>query len=331
MKILVSRLRFLGDIVLCTPLLDALREACPDARIDFLGMRPHVDVLARHDTVDHVHVLESGASTAAMLAMARRLRAVGYDAAFDLFGNPRSALLTRATGAALRVGPDRGARARLFTHRRGRPAGDPSAVRHHLDKLVPLLGAAPPPRPTRLVVGDDERAAVRARLGLADDARVVVVHPGSTWPDKAWPDDRWPAVLRALVASSGAPVLVVEPPAQPGHATRVSDGTGARPLEALDVRGLLALLTHADLYVGNDGGILHAAIALGVPSVGLYGPTEPEIWFPYEHLGPYRVLHSCGPKATDTDGRPASRLTAIEVDDVLECIDEVRRLARSRA
>lgn len=328
MKILVTRLRFLGDIVLCTPLLQRLREAHPDARIDFLGASPHVDVLRHHDAVDTLHVLGARASNAEMLGMARRLRAVGYDVAIDLFGNPRSALLTFATGAALRVGGDRGARARLFTHRRGRPEGDRSAVRHHLDKLVPVLGEAPAPCPTRLVVSADEAAALREALGLETTSRVQVVHPGSTWPDKAWPEERWPAVVEHLTRRGD--VVVLEPPGQPGLAAQVAKGSRARPLDVLGVREVMALLTHADLYVGNDGGILHAAVALQVPTVGLFGPTEPDIWFPYEHLGPYRVLHRCGPKEHDDQGRASSRLKDLHVDEVIACIDDVATLARTR-
>ena len=328
-RFLVTRLRFLGDIVLCTPLLAALREARPQARIEFLGMVPHVDVLREHPAVDALHVLPPGASVADMIRMGVGLRARRYDAVFDLFGNPRSALLTRLTGAPLRVGPDRGVRARLYTHRRGRPAGDRSAVRHHLDKLVPLLGRAPEPRPTSLHVSESERARLSEGLDLPE--RVRVVHPGSTWPDKAWPEDRWPTLVRALTERDGAPVVVIDPPSQRGLAARVAGTTGARPLEVLDVRSVMALLAHADLYVGNDGGILHAAIALGVPSVGLLGPTEPDIWFPYEHLGPYRVIHRCDEARSDPQGRPLSRLTGIDVEEVLARVEEVGATARDGA
>lgn len=329
MKILVSRLRFLGDIVLCTPLLDALREELPEATIGFLGTRPHVDVLIGHDAVDAVHALPAGASTRTMVSMASALRARHYDAAIDLFGNPRSALLTRATGAPLRVGPDRGLRARLFTHRRGRPEGDRSAIRHHLDKLVPLLGYAPAPRMPRLVVDEDERASLGRRLGLAPDERVRVVHPGSTWPDKAWPEDRWPALLRGLHERDGGPVLVIDPPARRGLAEQVVSAAGVgRALEALEVRDVLALLAQADAYVGNDGGVLHAAVALRVPTVGLFGPTEPDIWFPYEEHGPYRVLHDCAPQTFLPDGTKASRLGAITVDAVLAAFEDVWSRAR---
>ncbi len=324
-RFLVTRLRFLGDIVLCTPLLEALREARPQARIEFLGTVPHVDVLREHPAVDALHVLPPGASVAAMIRMGMHLRARRFDAVFDLFGNPRSALLARLTGAPLRVGPDRGIRAHLYTHRRGRPPGDRSAVRHHLDKLVPLLGSAPAPRPTSLRVSAPECEQLRTRLDLPE--RVRVVHPGSTWPDKAWPEDRWPVLVRALTERGGAPVVVIEPPSQRGLAAWVAGSTGARPLDVLDVRSVMALLAHADLYVGNDGGILHAAIALGVPSVGLLGPTEPDIWFPYEHLGPYRVIHRCDEARSDPQGRPLSRLTGIDVEDVLARIDEVGTMA----
>lgn len=328
MKILVTRLRFLGDIILCTPLLQRLREAWPDARIDFLGASPHVDVLFGHAAVDTIHVLGAKASNAEMFAMARQLRTVGYDVAIDLFGNPRSALLTFATGASMRIGGDRGARARLFTHRRGRPSGDRSAVRHHLDKLVPLLGEAPAPCPTRLSISEAEIAGLRRRLGLDASSRVQVVHPGSTWPDKAWPEDRWPAVVGHLTTKGQ--VFVLDPPGQSGLAAQVTRGTRARALDVLGVREVMALLTHADLYVGNDGGILHAAVALGVPTVGLLGPTEPDIWFPYEDLGPFRVLHRCGPEEFDAEGKAMSRLRGLSVDEVIMCIETVSTLPRTQ-
>ena len=327
-RVLVTRLRFLGDIVLCTPLLERLREELPRASIEFLGMRPHVDVLEHHGAVDVLHALPARATTADMLRMARTLRGRRFDAAIDLFGNPRSALLTRATAAPLRVGPDRGLRARLFTHRRGRPAGDRSAIRHHLDKLVPVLGHAPAPGPTSLVVSADERDALRRRLGLDPEQRLRVVHPGSTWPDKAWPTDRWVELVERLVAEDGEPLVLIEPPNAPGLAARVAGGGPARALPRLAVREVLALLTHADSYVGHDGGILHAAVALRVPSVGLFGPTDPDIWFPYEGLGPYRVIHRCDPAGVDADGTPSSRLVSIGVDEVLARVHEVMAMQR---
>lgn len=321
--ILVSRLRFLGDVVLSTPLLDALRTNFPEASIEYLGCPPHVDVLERHPSVDRIHRLPASASARAMVQTARALRARRFEVAIDLFGNPRSALLTAATGARVRVGPDRGLRARLYTHRRGRPQGDRSAIRHHLDKLVPLIGSEVAPTRPRLYVGEDEIRELRRRLGLSAGDRIALVHPGSTWPDKAWPHDRFTATIEWLHRRIDVPIGVLEPPGEEGLALAVRAGTGARALPQLGVREVMALLTHTVLYVGNDGGILHAAVAMGVPSLGLFGPTEPDIWFPYAPFGPYRVVHRCDPPGVGRHGEPQSRLRSLEVSEVVEALNQL--------
>ena len=328
--ILVTRLRFLGDIILSTPLLDALRANFPGARLEYLGCPPHVDVLERHPYVDRIHRLPADASAVAMLQMARTLRARRFDVAIDLFGNPRSAFLVACTGAPIRVGPQRGVRSWLYTHRRGRPAGDRSAVRHHLDKIVPLRGQEIEPSRPRLFVGEEERARLQTKLAFPHEARMRVVNPGATWATKAWPTSRWTQLIDWMTADSAQPVFVLEPPGQPGLAAQVCQGTKARALPALGLREVLALLTHTALYVGNDGGILHAAVALGVPTLGLFGPTEPDIWFPYADFGPYRVLHRCDPEVPGAVGEAVSRLRSLEVESVIEALAEVAEAAGTR-
>lgn len=329
MRFLVTRLRFLGDIVLSTPLLDTLRERYPDARIEYLASEPHVQVLEGHPSVDVLHRLPARPGPGDFLNTLRALRSgAPIDWAFDLFSNPRSAVLVALSGARQRVGSDRGARARLYQHRRKRPEGDRSAVRHHLDKLVPLLGDRPSPRPTRLAVEPARTGAVLRALGL-ESRRFAVVHPGSTWPDKAWPRERWAELLRGLDRSqTGEPVLVC-PPGESSMAEQVAEACGARLLPILSIPELSALLAAARLYVGNDGGVLHMAVAHRVPTVGLFGPTEPDIWFPYESWGPYRVLHGCDLERRDAQGRKLSRLGPITVDAVRRTIQSVLTDARS--
>lgn len=309
---LVTRLKFLGDVVLTTPVLEVLRERFPEATIEYLAHAAHGRVLEHHPCVDTLHLLPDEAGWRATLAMAARLRRRRFDWAIDLFGNPRSALLLGLARPGRSVGPKRGLRSRVYTHRRSRPAGDRSAIRHHLDKLVPLLGRAPAARRPRLHVSEDERAAARARIGTE---RFVLVHPGSTWPHKAWPRERWPELIRGLRANGVDRVLVVEPPTEaPLARTLVPVGAdGVEPLPVLDLRSLLAVVSLAALYVGNDGGMLHAAVALGVPTLGLFGPTEEDIWFPYTSFGPYRVLRDRG---KGEPGRPP--LAGLDTTEVLE-------------
>ncbi len=323
MRILVTRLRFLGDIVLSTPVLEILRERYPDASIEYLAVDPHVRVLEAHPAIDRLHVLPARPGLSDLLRVLRDLRAgPRIDWAFDLYSNPRSAIIVALSGARQRVGSDRGLRQRAYQHRRGRPPGDRSAIRHHLDKLVPLLGELPDPRPVRLFADERRSQAVLESLGVSP-GRYSLIHPGSTWPDKAWPEERWGQLMRGLDRDCTGELLVVCAPGEAEMSGRVADAGQARLLPPLDIPAFSSILHRARLYVGNDGGILHMAVAHRVATVGLFGPTEPDIWFPYEQWGPFRVLHDCDAERLDEAGTKLSRLGPISVAAVAATVDEV--------
>jgi ADP-heptose:LPS heptosyltransferase len=208
----------------------------------------------------------------------------------------------------------------VFQHRRPRPEGDRSAIRHHLDKLVPLLGDLPASRPPSLGTDPQRVRDALARCGLEERA-FTLVHPGSTWPEKAWPEERWPALMQSLDRDRFADLAVVSPPGDRPLGERVASAGGGRLLPALAIPELSAVLSRARAYVGNDGGVLHMAVAHRIPTVGLFGPTEPDIWFPYEDFGPYRVLHGCDPEAPEGQ----SQLGPIAVPDVRTALEDVLR------
>lgn len=295
-RILVTRLRYLGDIVLSTPVLDTLRERCPEASIEYLCFDSYAEPLRHHPSVDVVHALPSGAGPLTMLSYAARLRRPRVDWWIDLFGNPRSALLCLLARPRASVGTDRGLRSRVFDHRLGTPAGDPSAVAHHLHKLFPLLGEVPE-RPVRIACDPESRARARTRFGIDPARPPLLLHPGSTWPSKAWPERKWAQLVEILLRESFGEPWILTAPGQEASSRRIVDATGrgARLLEALPLEDLLPLIAESRAYLGNDGGVLHAAVALGTPSVGLFGPTEPEIWFPHEKWGGARLAQEFVP------------------------------------
>jgi ADP-heptose:LPS heptosyltransferase len=332
LRILVTRLRYLGDIILSTPLLDVLRERLPAAHLEYLTHDAFAPALEGHPALDRVHRLPARPSLRETFAVVSALRRPRLDWCFDLFGNPRSALIVALAAPRHSVGPARGLRSRLYGERRGRPPGDRSAIRHHLDKLVPLFGQEIRSRPPRIHVRADERQA-GARLATGDDGGAfVLVHPGSTWPDKAWPEDRWPSLIEGIIDRLDLPVRVIEPPNAPGLAQKVAAQTrgDVRPLPQLGLRPLLGVVAASSLYVGNDGGILHAAVATQVPTVGLLGPTEPDIWFPYGQFGPYRCVHHMDPDLRREDGTRESRLRGLGTGRVLAAVDEVLGAVRTR-
>jgi len=158
--------------------------------------------------------------------------------------------------------------------------------------LTPLLGRVEV-RPTSLYVEEEERQAVAEQLGIELGAELALLHPGATSADRAWPVDRWPPLIAELQnLSPGIMVRVITQPGWEAAAQQIVERASGdvERLPALDLRPLMALLTEASLYIGNDGGILHTAVALRVPTVGIFGPTFEDVWFPYEDWGPYRAV-----------------------------------------
>lgn len=291
-RVLVSRLRRIGDVILTLPLVDALRARFPDARIDYLAEEEPARAAQGHPAIERVLAFTPGKSPLpAPLPILRALREARYDWVIDLYGNPRSALLLAWTGAPVRVGPARRVRRHLYT-RLVPPVKEPlSAVSHHLRALEPLGIRAEPTAP-RLWLDGEELARGRERLDQALPAGGprVGLHVGNRWPAKRWHPERFAALARAL-GRIGARAIVLGGPGEEAAVAEVAERAGAPRLSALPIRDYWGVLAALDALVTNDGSPLHAGPALGVPTVGILGPTVPAIWFPYREEDGHQLLH----------------------------------------
>jgi lipopolysaccharide heptosyltransferase II len=297
-RVLVTRLRQIGDVILSLPLVDALHEQYPNARIDYLAEDAPSQAALQHPALERVWSFDPRGwpGLPAPPDLLLRLRAARYDWVIDLYGNPRSALIARWTGAPVRVGPGRRARRRLYTHIMP-PVVEPlSAVDHHLLALRAL--GLPGRRGTpRIHLTAEERAQGSARLdsALPPGGARVGLHVGNRWPAKRWPEERFRALLRAL-STIGARGVVLAGPGEAALARRVvAEGEGERTPAApviadLPLRGYFGVVAALDALVTNDGSPLHIGPALGVPTVGILGPTVPEIWFPYDPAHGHQLL-----------------------------------------
>jgi ADP-heptose:LPS heptosyltransferase len=307
-RILVTRLRQIGDVILTLPLVEALRERYPHAEIDYLAEETPAQVAVGHPALHRVHRFDPRGwpGFPAPPALLFRLRAARYDWVIDLYGNPRSALITRWTGAPVRVGPGRKGRRRHYTHPLPAVLEPISAVDHHLLALR-ALGIPPPIRAgsPRIHLTAEELAKgskiLDAVLPLGSPR--VGLHVGNRWPAKRWPEERFQALLRAL-STIGARGVILAGPGETDLARRVAAGAapggrqgpadgereGAPVIADLPLRDYFAVVASLDALVTNDGSPLHAGPALGVPTVGILGPTVPEIWFPYDLSGRHQLL-----------------------------------------
>lgn len=322
-RVLVTRLRFTGDVIMSLPLARALAEAYPRAEVHYLAEAAAHAALWHHPSIG-VRWL-APRTTGATVQLVRALRAQRFAVAIDLFCNARSAVLVGTSGSPVRVGEARRVRRRIYTCARVLVPGR-SAIEQHLDALR-ALGIEPPPasRP-ELHLDPVEREAGR-RAWAAPEA--VLLHLTATQPAKEWPVEHAVALVRAL-RRDGLDVVLGSVPGREQPSSEVAERTGARLLPPMPLRRYFAVIAAANAVVAVDGAVVHAAVALGRPTVALFGPTDPQVWFPYAAFGPFRVLRAgvdCG--GCDRDLCPERRcMRAIEPQSVALALHEVCAAAR---
>jgi lipopolysaccharide heptosyltransferase II len=296
LRILLVRLRQIGDVVFTTPAVRALRERFPDARISYLVEPAAAPIVALNRHIDEVIVaprVPGLRGFVADLALGRRLRRAAYDLAIDFHGGPRASLLTWLSGARERIGYTIPGRSWMYTRRvrRSRELRPRHSVENQWD-LLESLGVPLADRgrfPVEMPIDPATAAAVRTRLarsGIPASAQLIVVHVSAGNPFRRWPLDAFARLAADLVAGdpSRRVVFTCGPSEREAldRAIATARGyagpdAGGRVLDCGDfsLAELRALVDTASLYVGGDSGPMHVAATSGVPMVSLYGPTLP--------------------------------------------------------
>jgi len=289
MNILIVRLGALGDIIHAVPAAAALRNAFPDARIDWLveaRHRPMVDLVS---VVNQSVVLERP-SISGWIDVARRMREADYDVAIDFQGLMKSAVLARASGAARVLGfsiwhlREKGARPFYSEIHRDTPAERADHIVRQNLALLRSLGVND--TTVRFPLADvHSHALEEIHSTLGGEQPFALINPGAAWPNKRWPPDRFGEIAAFLREVRGLPSLVLWGPGEEGLAGAVVEASSgaARVAPPTRLADLLALCRAAALMVSGDTGPLHIATAVGTPTVSLFGPTDPQ------RNGPWRA------------------------------------------
>lgn len=298
-RILLVRLRLVGDVVFTTPLISALRRRYPAASLTYLVEPAAAPIVEHHPNLSEVIVAPHRRGVARIvddLRLARRLRNMHFDVVLDLHGGPRGAWLTWATGAKTRIGYDIRGRAWMYTKavhrpRELRPRHSVENQWDLLSALDPTFASGPDRRADRVLIPVEPTAAsaIAAKLtawSIPATARLILIHVSAGNPFRRWPEEAFAELASSLASASpdrwviftGGPsdreatsrVLEMARQRADVSAPRLIDG------EALSLPELRALCDRAALYIGGDSGPLHMASASDVPIVGLFGPTLAE-------------------------------------------------------
>ena len=326
-RVAIVRPRFLGDLCLTLPVVDAVRAACPEARIAYVMESDAAPLLEGDPRIDEVITVTRGAGTAATLALVRRLRRFAPEVALDLFCNPRTAVWTYLSGAGVRVGyPNKGWRSALYTHH-SRPR-TLSSTGFHLSSLAALGWPAPAAIP-RLHMSEARRAeavAALAAAGVPQGATLVGFHPGARWETRRWAPERFTALAAKFLAANPSGVaLVTGGVHEAALVAGIAAPLGARALAIVGwpIARFVAMQALCTVFVCGDTGPVHTSVAAGTPTLGLISRNRPAMCFPYpESLG-HRAYYSrveCSPCHRDlcSDLRCLDRLHVEEAWTLLQ-------------
>ena len=325
----IIRLTSLGDVIHTLPVAHALRRHCPTARVVWI-VEEREQALVRHNpVVDEVVVgptrrwrraLRTPTGALQVWREWRRvrdqLRSLHLDVAIDVQGLLKSAHFTLLTRAPTRIGFDhRYARdplsAVFATHRVRPPSGAAHVVEQNVSLLRPLGISNPEiafPLPT-VPASDVWAEALLRSHGIKPWDRLVALLPATRRPAKQWPAAHFRGLAERLAQVGGVRILIVGGPAEVELLERIGQGLDGAPITTGDgaIPDLVALLRRVSVAVGNDTGPVHVAAAIGIPTVGLFGPTRSE------RNGPY------GPRAHAIQS-PTRRMADISIDTVFRAV-----------
>lgn len=335
---MVVKVCCLGDVLMATPALATLKRRYPAAAIDVaVGPWSRIGLLnnPRIERLVDAETLLGGRRPSAgqLLRVATRIRRGGYDLAVVLERGLYLALLPLLAGVPVRVGFDSGGRG--ATHTVGVPV---DGVRHEADRYLDCAAAAGATEPVRrmelvpTVAAEAEACAALGAAGSTDEPYALIhpgggTNPGMLLASKRWPPARFAAIADRLAARGVRPIVVWGPTdREAAHELLTRTGSTAAALGEIGLAALAALQRAAGVYIGNDTGPSHMAVAVGAPTVVVFGPSDERRFGPYGWRAdgsPIGVAVANPPLASDDPApaftrRPVAAVTVEQVWDAVE-------------
>jgi len=335
-KVLIVKLRSIGDTVLATPSLVALRRFLPSAKIDILLERQVAPVLEGFEFVDEIITVD-GNSLYSKLRTARKIRKTGYDIAFNFHGGTTATFFVAVSGAKHRVGCSEVQYSFVYNHLLSSASNFwKKAHTHSAEQQLALLGFLGVPVDDRpqSYLAVQERARILlfeklSKIGNFDsNKRIALIHPSATLETKKWPVENF-GHLAEFFYEIGLQTVAVGSRSEEKLLKRLKEISRVSLIATADLTlpEVVALAKEATIFVGNDSGIAHIAAAVQTPLVVIFGSSNVNHWKPWTDA-PHEIVRKkmhCQPCAGYTCkefGKPRCILE-IEVDNVIQAIKKV--------
>ncbi|MBU1727602.1 MAG: lipopolysaccharide heptosyltransferase II [Candidatus Omnitrophica bacterium] len=331
-RILIVRTDRIGDVLLSTPVIKAMRKACPNAFIAMMVSPYALDIVEGNPYLDQVIIYdkdEKHKSWVRSIKFTLNLKKKKFDLALVLHPINRVHLITFFAGIPHRIGYGKKMGfllSKKFQH--SKQLGEKHELEYSLD-LVRYLGIEPSDLDLFMPIKKESEKLVDdlfVREGIAGSDRLLAIHPGASCPSKIWPNQRFAEVADSLAKEYGFKVLVV---AGPKDMTLAQSVVGNMKAPVVNLAGrtsvseLASVLKRCTLFISNDSGPVHIASAVGTPVISIFGRSQaglsPKRWGPigkndrilHEEVGCIECLaHNCK--------REFACLKAITVDDVIK-------------
>jgi len=339
-KILLVKLRYIGDTLTLIPVIDNLMERAQGATLDVMVNKGTEEVLLHHPGVQAVWAYDRHMAKRSLflsiryhLEFIRKLRSRRYDIVLDLSHGDRAAFLCRSTGAPIRISYNKSS---SLSHllMNNFVYADPEKV-HVVDyqlQSLRLFGWDGFNREVKVHIPDNVQSKVDELLEqcgiIGPNRQAVTIHPGARGRLRQWPPDRFAEIGRRLRSLYGVALMLIGGPREKELVGEVEDLLGQAAefkSTALTLLEMAALLRRSRLFVGNDSAPAHMAAAVGCPGVTLFGPTFPQMWRP---LGPFSEVvfadpACCGCRQQVCIHPEKTCMGLIGVEDVWEKVEKL--------
>lgn len=280
-RVLIVRLRSLGDVVLLTPALSALHAWRPDLRLCVLVEPFCAPLLEGNPAVAEIVRMKS------FFATARDLHARYFPVVYNQHAGPTSALLVASIGVPQRVCWTRRQFSFVYNVLIPDPGDRIHTVEHRMEQFYATGLPRGPIPPARLYPQLDAKAGIAEQLaarGVAPGKPYAVLHPGAKYFTKRWAIDQFIAIARWLREKNGIEPVFNLGLGEAEIATEVCRQCESDfvLLDSLDLRQLIALIAGCRIFIGNDSGPTHIATALGRPVVAIFGSSSSVHWRPWQ-------------------------------------------------
>jgi heptosyltransferase-2 len=290
MKIVIRAPNWVGDSVLALPAVESVRRAFPDAQLWIAAQEWVKDLFILNGLTEGVVSLSPSKDLKTLKTSAQSLKGHNFDIGLLLTNSFGSALLFYLARIPKRWGYAADGRSLLLTSRI--PVDNGDNPRHHVHYYLDLLsglGLETRPPVLRLSVPPSEKGAAQERLaslGLDLTRPLVILSPGASYgPAKRWPAARFAQLAAVFQNQRDAEILIIGSAGEAEIAATITSGMDRQPVVLTGqttLTQLLGLISQAALVISNDTGPMHLANALGVPVVGIFGPTDPAVTGPFE-------------------------------------------------